>query len=112
METKRQLRVSKLLQRELCSIFQRDAKDKYGSGMITVTKVNITKDLSIARVYLSLFATKDKAALLESIVQRTPEIRFTLGRAVKDQLRQIPSLEFYEDDSLDYIENIEQLLLP
>ena len=57
--------------------------------MITVTKVNITKDLSIARVYLSLFATKDKAALLESIVQRTPEIRFTLGRAVKDQLRQI-----------------------
>ncbi len=80
--------------------------------MITVTKVNITKDLSIARVYLSLFATKDKAALLESIVQRTPEIRFTLGRAVKDQLRQIPSLEFYEDDSLDYIENIEQLLLP
>ncbi|HNV50879.1 MAG: 30S ribosome-binding factor RbfA [Bacteroidales bacterium] len=112
METKRQLRVSKLLQRELSSIFQRDAKDKYGSGMITVTKVNITKDLSIARVYLSLFATKDKAALLESIVQRTPEIRFTLGRAVKDQLRQIPSLEFYEDDSLDYIENIEQLLLP
>lgn len=110
METKRQLRISKMLQRELGTIFQRESKDKFGAAMITVTKVQVTKDLSIARAYLSLFATKDKSALLESIRQSAGEIRFHLGKRIKDQVRHIPELEFFQDDSLDYIENIEQLL--
>lgn len=80
--------------------------------MITVTKVYVTKDLSIARVYLSLFATRDKKSLLNLIRTHTGEIRFQLGRRIKDQLRQVPELEFYEDDSLDYIEHIEHLLHP
>jgi len=112
MESTRQLRISKLLQRELSTIFQREAKEKFGSAMITVTKVKVTKDLSIARVYISLFATKDKKWLMETISHHTGEIRYTLGRNIKDQLRQIPNLEFFEDDSLDYIENIENLLHP
>lgn len=110
METTRQLKISKLLQRELGAMFQRESKAKFGAAMITVTKVYVTKDLSIARVYLSLFATKDKVALMESIMHGAGEMRFNLGRRVKDQLRHIPELEFFEDDSLDYIENIEQLL--
>lgn len=110
METTRQLRISKLLQKELGTIFQRESKERFGAAMITVTKVHVTKDLSIARVYLSLFATKDKASLMDAITNGAGEMRFNLGRRVKDQLRHIPELEFYEDDSLDYIEKIENLL--
>lgn len=99
-----------MLQRELGTLFQRESKNKFGAALITVTKVLVTKDLSIARVYLSLFATQDKSGLLESIRQSAGEFRFLLGRRIKDQVRHIPELEFFEDDSLDYIENIEQLL--
>jgi ribosome-binding factor A len=110
METKRQLRISKMLQRELGTIFQLESKAKYGAAMITVTKVHVTKDLALARIYLSLFATKDKEMLLGVIRHSAGEIRYHLGRRIKDQVRHIPELEFYHDDSLDYIENIEQLL--
>ncbi|NCC71826.1 MAG: 30S ribosome-binding factor RbfA [Sphingobacteriia bacterium] len=110
MESKRQLRIAKLLQRELGIMFQREAKEKFSAAMITVTKVHVTKDLAIARIYLSLFATSDKSTLMQEIIRNSGEMRFNLGRRVKDQLRHIPNLEFYEDDSLDYIENIEQLL--
>jgi len=78
--------------------------------MITVTKVNVTRDLAIARVYLSLFATDDKEGLLESIQKHKSEIKYKLGNRVRNQLRAVPDLEFYHDDSLDYIENIENLL--
>jgi ribosome-binding factor A len=110
MESQRQLKVSKMLQRELGEIFQREAAAKYGGALITVTKVNVTRDLSLARVFLSLFATKDKTALLGNIRSHGGEIRFYLGKRIKNQVRHIPQLEFFQDDSLDYIENIDNLL--
>jgi len=110
MDTQRQLKVARLLQRDLGEIFQRESRGKFGGAMITVTRVNITKDMSIARVYVSLFATKDKEELLSAIRLHTGEIRFQLGKRIKDQVRQIPGLEFFLDDSLDYIESIEKLL--
>jgi ribosome-binding factor A len=110
MESQRQLKISKLLQRELGEIFQREAAHKFAGIMITVTKVNITRDLSLARVFLSLFPAKDKDAMMVSIKSHAGEIRFFLGKRIKNQVRQIPELEFYLDDSLDYIENIENLL--
>lgn len=110
MESQRQLKISKMLQRELGEIFQREGKARYGGALITVTKVNVTRDLSLARTFLSLFATKDKKALLENIRSHTGEIRFYLGRRIKNQIRHIPELEFYEDDSLDYIDKIDNLL--
>ncbi|MCF8234922.1 MAG: 30S ribosome-binding factor RbfA [Bacteroidales bacterium] len=110
MESKRQQKISKLLQKDLGEIFQREAGSLFGGAMITVTKVHVTKDLGIARVFLSLFATKDKQALLEKIRKEGNQIRWQLGNKVKHQLRKIPELHFYEDDSLDYIENIETLL--
>ena len=110
MDTQRQLKVSRLLQRDLGEIFQRESRGKFGGAMITVTKVNITKDMSLARVYVSLCATKDKEELLTTIRKHTVEIRFQLGKRIKDQVRQIPELEFFLDDSLDYIESIEKLL--
>ncbi len=110
METQRQQKVSKMLQRELGELFRREGTSKYRGAMITVTKVHVTKDLSIARVYLSLFATKDKKTLLDDIRNSAGETRYNLGRRIRNQVRHIPELEFFEDDSLDYIEKIEELL--
>ena len=78
--------------------------------MVTVTKIHITPDLSIAKTYLSLFATPDKDALMDEFKKHSGEIRGKLGHRVRHQLRVIPDLHFYLDDSLDYIENIDRLL--
>ncbi len=110
MESTRQNKVSRLLQRDLGDIFQKEGRSLFGNSMITVTKVNISRDLSTAKVYLSLFTTSDKEQLLEDIKRRTREIRYKLGKRIGKQVRIIPELQFYLDDSLDYIENIEKLL--
>lgn len=91
-------------------IFQQESRNLFQGAMITVTKVHVAKDLAIAKIYLSLFATKDKNALLEKVRKETKEIRHLLGARVHNQLRIIPELQFFLDDSLDYIENIENLL--
>jgi len=78
--------------------------------MVTVTKVNTTSDLSIARVYLSVFGVTEKQKVLDKVQRHAGEIRYKLGNRVGKQIRKVPLLEFYEDDSLDYIENIENLL--
>ncbi|MCD4790711.1 MAG: 30S ribosome-binding factor RbfA [Bacteroidales bacterium] len=110
MESTRQNKVSRLLQKDLGDIFQRESRNLFRGAMITVTKVNVTKDLAIAKVYLSLFATKDKEDLIKSIKMHSKEIRYKLGQRIGKQVRAIPELQFYIDDSLDYIENIEKLL--
>lgn len=110
MESTRQLKISKLLQKDLGEIIQRLSPMLFKNAMVTVTKVNVTKDLSIARIYVSIFATGEKKDVLEMIRKNTKEIRHQLGNRVKNQLRKVPELQFFEDDSLDYIENIETLL--
>jgi len=110
MESTRQNKVSRLLQKDLGEIFQREGTAKFHGAMVTVTKVNVTKDMSIAKVFLSLFATADKAALLKKIQEHTPEFRFKLGKRIGKQVRIIPELHFFLDDSLDYIDHIEKLL--
>ncbi len=110
MESIRQDRINNLLQKDLGEIFQLEMKYVSQGSMITVTKVKVTPDLSLAKIYLSLFATADKDALLENIRKHTKEIRGKLGNRVKNQLRVVPDLNFYLDDSLDYIENIDNLL--
>ena len=89
---------------------QREIPHVIHGAMVTVTKVNVTPDLLIAKVYLSLFATKDKKALLEDIKKHAGEIRGKLGNRIRHQVRAVPELHFYEDDSLDYIERIEEIL--
>jgi ribosome-binding factor A len=110
METQRQQKIARLLQKDLGGIFQIEARNLFSGAMITVTKVHVTKDLSIAKVYLSLFAINDKPALMDQVRKHASEIRYKLGNRIRNQLRSVPVLEFYEDDSLDYIENIEKLL--
>ncbi len=110
MESTRQQKVSRLLQKDLGDIFQFEVRNLFGNVMITVTKVHVTKDLSIAKVYLSLFGTGQKDELLKNIRFHGGEIRYKLGKRIGKQVRAIPELQFYQDDSLDYIENIEKLL--
>ena len=110
MESMRLDRVSKLLQKDLGEILQFDLKHVTKRAMVTVTKVNVSPDLSIAKIYLSLFATPDKAVMLADIKRHSKEIRGKLGARIKNQMRVVPGLQFYEDDSLDYIDNIENLL--
>ena len=110
MESTRQSKISRLLQKDLSDIFQREGRNLFGSVMITVTKVNVTSDLSIARVYVSLFTTKDKNEILKLVKLHSKEIRFKLGQRIGRQVRVIPELQFYLDDSLDYLERIEKLL--
>ena len=111
METKRQQKISKLLMKELSEIFQREIKANC-NVMISVTKVNVTTDMSYARVYLSIFGPKmeDKKKVVEEVNGMSKGIRKFLGDRVRHQLRIIPELQFFEDDSLDYIENIDHLL--
>lgn len=110
METSRQQKINRLLQKDLGEIFQVDMMGQFPGVMITVTSVRITSDLSLARVNLSIFATKDKGEALQNIKKKSAEIRLLLGKRVKNQLRIVPSLTFYIDDSLDHIERIEDLL--
>ena len=110
MESKRQQKVSRLLQKDLGEIFQHESRNMFKGAMITVTRVNATRDLSIAKIYLSLFAVDDKTALMNTIKGHVSTIRYKLGSRIGKQVRVVPVLEFYEDDSLDYIENIEKLL--
>jgi ribosome-binding factor A len=109
METNRQKKINKLLQKDLGEIFQRESAGLFQRALITVTKVNVTTDLSIAKVYLSIFG-QDAQTLIAVIKTHTSEIRRQLGTRIRNQLRQVPQLHFYIDDSLDYIQNIENLL--
>jgi len=110
MESKRQEKISKLLQQDLGEIIQMKMQHITMRAMVTVTKVHISPDLSQAKVYLSLFATNKKDQVLNNIKKHTSEIRRELGNRIRHQMRIVPSLSFYLDDSLDYIENINNLL--
>lgn len=109
-ESTRQKKVGRLVQKELAGIFQRESRNLFEGAMITVTVVRVSPDLSYARVYLSLFQAKKPDALIANIKLMKKEIRRRLGELVGKQLRIIPDLDFFIDDSLDYFENIDRLL--
>lgn len=112
MSSIRQEKVGKLIQQELALIFQQNAKAHFGGAFITVTVVRMSPDLGAARVYLSYFANSgsDKKEFIEMIRSKTSKIRGLLGNVVGKQLRIVPELYFYLDDSLDYAEEIDNLL--
>ncbi len=106
-ESKRQKQVGKLIQQEMSDIFQREGVNIIDGGMVSISKVAVTPDLMEARIYLSLFQIKNSESLLRDI--RTAEWRGLLGGRVKNQLRRIPELEFFIDDTLDYVFKMEEL---
>lgn len=109
METKRQQRISRLIQKELGEVFLQIAKQSLGT-LISVTSVKTSPDLSIAHVRLSIFPNPKVEETMQLIQRENKTIRYELGKRVRHQLRLIPTLIFHNDDSLDYLENIDRLL--
>ena len=94
---------------ELSDIFQREGMNIVDGGIVSISKVMLTPDLLEARVYLSLFQVKDQAALLHKIKERGWEWRKLLGQRIKNQLRRVPELFFFLDDTLDHVSKMEEL---
>jgi ribosome-binding factor A len=110
METQRQSKVSRLIQKELADIFQKHGNNLFGGGMISVTVVRVTPDLALAKVYLSIFPPERRQELFDTVNLQVKTIRHELGRRVKNQLRLVPDLLFFIDDSMDYANKIDDLL--
>lgn len=109
METTRQAKIARLLQKELSEILRQQTAKTHGI-IISVSAVRISPDLSIAKAYLSIFPSGQSQEILENLTRNARTIRYELGQKVRFQLRKVPELAFYLDDSLDYIENIDHLL--
>jgi ribosome-binding factor A len=105
----RQLKVARLLQKELSEVLKPEMQLRFPGAMITITKVNISPDLGVAHVYLSVFMAKAEQVIAQITLDHT-EIRYKLGQRIRHQLRIVPELHFHIDDSLDYIDRIDQLL--
>jgi ribosome-binding factor A len=110
METQRQKKIGGLIQQDLADILQRAASEGTPGTLISVSKVSVTTDLSIAKVYVSIFPTAKAKQIVEEIKGSTAAIRHELAQRTKHQLRRTPELLFFLDDSLDYIDKIDQSL--
>lgn len=109
MESTRQAKISRLLQKELSEIFRQQTAKTHGV-IVSVSAVRTSPDLSIAKAYLSIFPSDKAPEILESIKASAKTVRYELAQKVRFQLRKVPELQFYIDDSLDYIDNIDSLL--
>lgn len=109
-ESTRQLKVAKLLQKDMAHILSFELNSLFEPGsMVSVTKLRVSPDLGVAKIYVSIFKTNADQAL-EILAENKGKIRKKLGEKTKGQLRVIPELSFFVDDSMDYFENIERLL--
>ena len=106
MQETRQNRISRLLQKELAEIFQSQTRQMHGI-LVSVTRVRISPDLSICTAYLSIFPSEKGKELLQNITRNEKSIRYELGQRVRNQLRIIPELRFFIDDSLDNIDHMD-----
>lgn len=109
MDTTRQQKINRLIQKELSEIFRKETQQMRGV-LVTVSTVRVTPDLGLAKVYLSIFPSEQGKEILTNIKNNVKTLRYDLGQKVGKQLRVIPELTFYLDDSLDYLENIDKLL--
>lgn len=110
MDSTRQMKVNELLRREMSGIFQLKGRSLFGPELISITEVRISPDLSIARVYLSIFPPNNKAAIMKAVSEQNATLRYELGNRVRNQLRKIPELHFFLDDTLDQLDRIDSLL--
>ena len=111
MESTRQAKIARLIQKELSEIFRQQTAKTHGT-LVSVSAVRVSPDLSIARAYLSVFPSGKAQEMIESINRSAKTIRYELAQKVRYQLRKTPELAFYLDDALDYIEKIDNLLKP
>ncbi|MEQ9187535.1 MAG: 30S ribosome-binding factor RbfA [Cryomorphaceae bacterium] len=110
MESVRQQKVSRLIQKDLSSLIQAQFKHLGNGSMVSITVVRITPDLSFARVYLSIFPATEPKKVVDSFNDNLPEICHALYQRIRNQFRKMPEVRFYHDDSLDYAARIDELL--
>ena len=110
MDSIRQNKVSRLIQRDLSEMFQKECREFTQGAMLSVTTVRVSPDLSYARIYLSIFPSNRAEEVLKTLEEKNKSIRFILGKKIGKQTRIIPELKFFVDDSLDYIDKIDNLL--
>lgn len=109
MESKRQKKFAGVIQQDLAEIFQREGMSFLPNSLITITQVRVTPDLALARIFLSFFNTPNAALALSTIKAHSGEIRYKLGNRIKDQARIVPQLEFFLDDTSEYVEHMDKL---
>lgn len=109
MESTRQAKISRLLQKELSEIFRAETS-KMPGVMVSVSSVKVSPDLSVAKAYLSVFPSERASEVIENVNHQAKSVRYNLAQRTRFQLRRCPELQFYLDDSLDYLENIDRLL--
>ena len=109
METTRQNKIARLIQKDLSNIFQAQTRQTRGI-LVSVSVVRISPDLSVAKAYLSIFPSEKAQEILDNINAHASQIRYEMGKLQRHQLRIIPELKFFLDDSLDYLDNIDRLL--
>jgi ribosome-binding factor A len=110
MDSKRQQKFARLIQKDLGEIFQKETRDLFEGAFITVTEVKVSPDLGIARVYLSFMLAKNKTLLMESIQDQGKTIRQRLANRIRHQVRVIPELHFYLDESADYAARMDEII--
>jgi len=110
-ESNRQKKIAGILQNDLAILFQKILRDAGRANiMVSVTKVHVTTDLSVAKVYLSVFPPQHAVAMVQEIVAKRATIKYDMAQLVKNQLRKMPDLSFFNDDSLEYIETIDKAI--
>ncbi|MCU0455641.1 MAG: 30S ribosome-binding factor RbfA [Bacteroidales bacterium] len=109
-ESTRQKKVARLIQKEIADIFIRKGAEYAPGKMVSITRVRMSPDLSFAKIYVSIFPSGNNDGVMQSISGHSHKIRFDLGHKVRSQLRIVPEIAFYIDDSLDYIDRIDKLL--
>ena len=109
MESKRQQKFAGLLQEELAAIFQREGASYLPNTMVTITKVRVSPDLAVAKVYLSFLNTNNTELSLATVNSHNGEIRYKLGSRIRHQARVIPTLSFFLDDTNEYVEHMDKI---
>lgn len=109
MESKRQQKFAGVIQKDLAEIFQREGMSFLPNTMVTVTKVRVSPDLAVARVYLSFFNNSNNTLAINTVKAHAGEIRYKLGSRIKDQARIVPHLEFFVDDTSEYVERMDKI---
>ena len=110
MDSTRQQKIARLLQRDIAEIVQKEMADATRVSLVTITMVRVSPDLAYAKIYVSVFPFERSNAILEAINEQSWLIRKILGARIRNQLKVVPELEWFIDDSLEYIENIDNLL--
>lgn len=109
-ETNRQRKIAGVLQKDLVDVLQKAAQEGMKGVIISVSKVNVTSDLGVAKVYLSIFPSEKREEIIKGVQSNTPLIRHEMAKRTKNQLRRMPELLFFGDDTLDYLEEIDNSL--